>query len=164
MRRVAVHEVAECLDRGPDRHVDDQPVVAERANRRGVAVLGLQPPPESGRRVGDGVDRFQRVHEPPQFRLGQRDHGKRDVDLCDLPTTHGGGAYIINLVFTYISDACYFALVHLWRERLRDFWSQRLSALATEIVRGKRERRPLDDNTPDIPPDNEPDGQQKDDR
>jgi hypothetical protein len=54
--------------------------------------------------------------------------------------------------------------VHLWRERLRDFWSQRLSALATEIVRGKRERRPLDDNTPDIPPDNEPDGQQKDDR
>jgi hypothetical protein len=66
-------------------------------------------------------------------------------------------------VFTYISGACYFALVHLWRERLRDFWNQRLSAMATEIARGRRERRPPD-TPPDTPPDDEPDGQQKDDR
>jgi DNA-binding transcriptional ArsR family regulator len=31
--------------------------------------------------------------------------------------------------------------VDAWLERFRGFWSQRLDALATELVRGKRERR-----------------------
>ena len=31
--------------------------------------------------------------------------------------------------------------VDVWLERFRGFWSQRLDALATEIARGKRERR-----------------------
>ncbi|MEV6160164.1 metalloregulator ArsR/SmtB family transcription factor [Nonomuraea sp. NPDC052129] len=31
--------------------------------------------------------------------------------------------------------------VDLWLERFRGFWEQRLDALATELARGKRERR-----------------------
>jgi DNA-binding transcriptional ArsR family regulator len=31
--------------------------------------------------------------------------------------------------------------VDLWLERFRGFWGQRLDALATELARGKRERR-----------------------
>ncbi|MEU6727568.1 metalloregulator ArsR/SmtB family transcription factor [Nonomuraea wenchangensis] len=32
--------------------------------------------------------------------------------------------------------------IDLWLERFRGFWDQRLDALATELARGKRERRP----------------------
>ena len=32
--------------------------------------------------------------------------------------------------------------VDLWLERFRRFWSQHLDALATELARGRRERRP----------------------
>ncbi|MEO3795450.1 metalloregulator ArsR/SmtB family transcription factor [Nonomuraea sp. B10E15] len=35
--------------------------------------------------------------------------------------------------------------VDLWLERFRGFWNQRLDALATELARGKRERRAQDD-------------------
>ncbi|WP_181958601.1 ArsR/SmtB family transcription factor [Nonomuraea diastatica] len=35
--------------------------------------------------------------------------------------------------------------VDLWLERFRGFWNQRLDALATELARGKRERRVKDD-------------------
>jgi DNA-binding transcriptional ArsR family regulator len=31
---------------------------------------------------------------------------------------------------------------HIWLERFRPFWTQRLDALATELARGRRERRP----------------------
>ncbi|MEJ3749043.1 metalloregulator ArsR/SmtB family transcription factor [Actinomycetes bacterium KLBMP 9797] len=36
--------------------------------------------------------------------------------------------------------------VDIWLERFRRFWSQRLDALATELARGKRERREQCDN------------------
>jgi len=36
--------------------------------------------------------------------------------------------------------------VDIWLERFRQFWSQRLDALATELARGKRERREQRDN------------------
>ncbi|MFG1709828.1 ArsR/SmtB family transcription factor [Nonomuraea sp. M3C6] len=35
--------------------------------------------------------------------------------------------------------------VDLWLDRFRGFWNQRLDALATELARGKRERRMNDD-------------------
>ncbi|TDE58879.1 ArsR family transcriptional regulator [Nonomuraea mesophila] len=35
--------------------------------------------------------------------------------------------------------------VDLWLERFRRFWDQRLDALATELARGRRERRIKDD-------------------
>ena len=35
--------------------------------------------------------------------------------------------------------------VDLWLERFRGFWDQRLDALATELARGRRERRRKDD-------------------
>ncbi len=54
---LAVRERPQRLDRLPDRHVHDQAVVAERADRGGVPVVGLEPPDEARARVGDGVDR-----------------------------------------------------------------------------------------------------------
>ncbi|GIH25861.1 putative transcriptional regulator, ArsR family protein [Acrocarpospora phusangensis] len=39
--------------------------------------------------------------------------------------------------------------VDLWLERFRGFWEQRLDALATELARGKRERRRNDETNDD---------------
>ncbi|OLB64158.1 MAG: transcriptional regulator [Actinobacteria bacterium 13_2_20CM_2_72_6] len=41
----------------------------------------------------------------------------------------------------YAVDAAPMQEVDMWLERFRRFWTQRLDALATELVRGKRERR-----------------------
>jgi DNA-binding transcriptional ArsR family regulator len=41
----------------------------------------------------------------------------------------------------YAVDAAPLEEVDRWLERFRGFWSQRLDALATELARGKRERR-----------------------
>jgi DNA-binding transcriptional ArsR family regulator len=40
--------------------------------------------------------------------------------------------------------------VDMWLERFRQFWSQNLDALATELARGKRERRLKDDTDASI--------------
>ncbi len=50
---LAVDKGSEVLDIAPDRHVDDDPgtaggVPGERVDRGGVALLGLQPPPNPG--------------------------------------------------------------------------------------------------------------------
>src|SRR4051794_9433010 len=44
----AVGELEQRVDRLPDRHVDDDQVVVEAADRHGVARVVLQPPDESG--------------------------------------------------------------------------------------------------------------------
>jgi DNA-binding transcriptional ArsR family regulator len=41
----------------------------------------------------------------------------------------------------YAVDAAPLQEVDMWLERFRRFWTQRLDALATELARGKRERR-----------------------
>lgn len=41
----------------------------------------------------------------------------------------------------YAVDAAPLQEVDAWLERFRGFWTHRLDALATEIARGKRERR-----------------------
>lgn len=41
----------------------------------------------------------------------------------------------------YAVDSTPLREVDVWLERFRSFWSQRLDALATEVARGKRERR-----------------------
>jgi DNA-binding transcriptional ArsR family regulator len=41
----------------------------------------------------------------------------------------------------YAVDAAPLQEVDVWLERFRAFWNQRLDALATELARGKRERR-----------------------
>jgi hypothetical protein len=41
----------------------------------------------------------------------------------------------------YSVDARPLEEVDMWLERFRRFWNQRLDALATELARGKRERR-----------------------
>jgi len=43
--------------------------------------------------------------------------------------------------------------VDMWLDRFRRFWAQRLDSLATELARGKRERR-LDAATPVTPKEN----------
>jgi DNA-binding transcriptional ArsR family regulator len=46
----------------------------------------------------------------------------------------------------YAVEAAPLREVDIWLERFRQFWSQRLDALATELARGKRERREQRDN------------------
>ncbi|MGW0434516.1 ArsR/SmtB family transcription factor [Micromonospora sp. NPDC003197] len=41
----------------------------------------------------------------------------------------------------YAVEAAPLQEVDIWLERFRQFWSQRLDALATELARGKRQRR-----------------------
>jgi DNA-binding transcriptional ArsR family regulator len=45
----------------------------------------------------------------------------------------------------YAVDSAPLQEVDVWLERFRRFWNQHLDALATEIARGKRERRLRDD-------------------
>jgi DNA-binding transcriptional ArsR family regulator len=53
----------------------------------------------------------------------------------------------------YAVDSAPLQEVDMWLERFRRFWNQRLDALATELARGKRERRakqrPAPTSTPD---------------
>jgi len=42
----------------------------------------------------------------------------------------------------YAVDSTPLQAVDVWLEPFRPFWNQRLDALATELARGKRERRP----------------------
>ncbi|WP_432968253.1 ArsR/SmtB family transcription factor [Dactylosporangium sp. CA-233914] len=46
----------------------------------------------------------------------------------------------------YAVEAAPLQEVDIWLERFRQFWSQRLDALATELARGKRERHEQHDN------------------
>ncbi|GGM48599.1 ArsR/SmtB family transcription factor [Dactylosporangium sucinum] len=46
----------------------------------------------------------------------------------------------------YAVEAAPLQEIDIWLERFRQFWSQRLDALATELVRGRRERREQPDN------------------
>ncbi|GAA0740982.1 winged helix-turn-helix transcriptional regulator [Dactylosporangium roseum] len=46
----------------------------------------------------------------------------------------------------YAVEAAPLREVDIWLDRFRQFWSQRLDALATELARGKRERRAQRDN------------------
>ena len=54
----------------------------------------------------------------------------------------------------YALDATPMRDVDLWLDRFRQYWDQRLDALATELARGRRARRPATDPT----------GRKKDDR
>jgi len=46
----------------------------------------------------------------------------------------------------YAVDSAPLQEVDVWLERFRRFWSQRLDALATELARGRRDRRMSADN------------------
>ncbi|MCW3817931.1 metalloregulator ArsR/SmtB family transcription factor [Micromonospora sp. DR5-3] len=46
----------------------------------------------------------------------------------------------------YAVEAAPLQEVDIWLERFRQYWSQRLDALATELARGKRQRRQQHDN------------------
>jgi DNA-binding transcriptional ArsR family regulator len=49
----------------------------------------------------------------------------------------------------YAVDAAPFREVDDWLEPFRRFWDQRLDSLATELARGKRQRRLRNDATPE---------------
>ena len=59
----------------------------------------------------------------------------------------------------YAVDAAPFRELDAWLEHFRRFWEQRLDSLATELARGRRERRLASDRPPDTdrtPADPEP--------
>lgn len=51
----------------------------------------------------------------------------------------------------YAVDAAPLREVDAWLDQFRGFWSQKLDALATELARGKRQRRLAQESTPDQP-------------
>jgi DNA-binding transcriptional ArsR family regulator len=51
----------------------------------------------------------------------------------------------------YAVDSAPLEEVDIWLERFRQFWNQRLDALATELVRGKRGRREQREDTAGTP-------------
>jgi DNA-binding transcriptional ArsR family regulator len=61
----------------------------------------------------------------------------------------------------YSVDATPLQEIDMWLERFRRFWNQHLDALATELARGKRQRRAL--HKPQASTDNTPQTRKKDD-
>jgi DNA-binding transcriptional ArsR family regulator len=51
----------------------------------------------------------------------------------------------------YAVDSAPLKEVDIWLERFRQFWNQRLDALATELVRGKRKHREQREHTTSTP-------------
>jgi hypothetical protein len=66
-------------------------ILLEPAQRGGVAVLGLQPPDEPGRRIRDRVDRIERRREVGDQRTVHRREQPSDVDLREH-VIHGAHA------------------------------------------------------------------------
>ena len=67
-----VDEVPERFHGGPDAQVDEDHRIGEDAQRGRVAILGLQPPDESGTAVRERVDRHQPGHEVGDVRVIER--------------------------------------------------------------------------------------------
>lgn len=51
----------------------------------------------------------------------------------------------------YAVDSAPLQEVDMWLERFRQFWSQRLDALGTELARGRRERHEQREHTAETP-------------
>jgi hypothetical protein len=67
-------------------------VVAQRAQRRRVALFGLQPPHEAGRALGEGVDAVEVGDEVGHRRRLERLLHHRDIQLRELILGHGGSS------------------------------------------------------------------------
>jgi DNA-binding transcriptional ArsR family regulator len=59
----------------------------------------------------------------------------------------------------YAVDTAPLEEVDMWLERFRRFWNQHLDALATELARGKRERRAREQQQPPTETSREPRGE-----
>ena len=76
----AIDEVPQLLARLPDAEVDNH-VVVERASGGGVVrSLGGIAPDETGRLLGQGIDRVEPVHEGLKLGGIERRHGPADVE------------------------------------------------------------------------------------
>ena len=84
--RRSVDVVSQRLDRLPDRQVDgEQLVLVHRADRGGIAVLRLEPPDETRRRVGERVDPVEVGDEVGDQRVIDTRPQSPDVDLREMP-------------------------------------------------------------------------------
>ncbi|MEP7384722.1 MAG: metalloregulator ArsR/SmtB family transcription factor [Gemmatimonadota bacterium] len=83
---------------------------------------------------GDVVERVQREFTISQPAISQHLKVLRDAGFA---TVRVDGARRL-----YLVDAQPLAEVDAWLDRFRGFWEHHLDALATEVVRGKRARRP----------------------
>ena len=68
----------------PDRQIDNDARVLERANGRRVTFVALQPPDESGAPVSQRVDGGQLRDEALHLKRIQRRNHARDVDLGEV--------------------------------------------------------------------------------
>src|SRR4029077_12367857 len=85
-----VDELLQRLERLPHRQVDrHEAVVGVRADRRGVAVLGLEAPYEAGTLVGKRVNRIELRPEAVHDRRFEGRPKSADVHLRQVETCHG---------------------------------------------------------------------------
>src|SRR5262249_31712748 len=91
--RGAVDVVLQRLHTLPDRHIDEDAVVVERAQVRRVALRSLQAPDESAAAVGQRVDLLEARHESGHDRRVERRLPPSHVHLRDVMLPHGCGSY-----------------------------------------------------------------------
>jgi DNA-binding transcriptional ArsR family regulator len=82
---------------------------------------------------GDVTDVIQREFAISQPAVSQHLRVLREAGLTSVRSAGPRRLYSL--------EAEPFAEVDAWLERFRNLWTRKLDALATEIVRGKRERR-----------------------
>jgi len=82
---------------------------------------------------GDVVELVQREYRISQPAISQHLKVLRDAGFATVRSDGPRRLYLV--------DASPLAEVDAWLDRFRTFWEQRLDALATEVARGKRERR-----------------------
>jgi hypothetical protein len=86
--RAAVYESLERVDGLPHGHVDHHHVVIENSYRGRVAFFGLQSPHETGRAVGEFVDRLECRDEAGKSGGVERSAQPPDVALSQLVDRH----------------------------------------------------------------------------
>jgi len=84
-----VSEIAQRLDRFPDRHIDDHERIVVVGDVGGVARFRLEPPDKAGSLVGKSVDGLELRDEFGDLRIIQRSEETRYVDLGEI-VAHSG--------------------------------------------------------------------------
>src|SRR5262249_54524265 len=82
----AIDVLVEGLDRFPNRHVEQDPLVVERANAGGIAIVSLEAPDEAGAPVGQRIDAVELRHETSHERIVESRSHAGDVGLSEVMT------------------------------------------------------------------------------
>src|SRR5262249_36047224 len=76
----------ERLDRVPNGHVEENPIVVIRPKVRRVPLIALEPPDESGTAVGERIDLVEKRHKVAHLDTIERGEHSSDVHLSQSET------------------------------------------------------------------------------